>query len=293
VKRFESDRLPHPQRQAGTTGIVSILSGKGGVGKSVLAFNLAERAAAAGARVLLVDNDLNFGNIHILANAQVNYGMAQFMREELSLPEAAFRTGIGFDILASTGYADIDEDEDSSVAAGRMIEKLRREGSAYDLIIIDHPSGISKRATVAAHGSDINLLVLVPELTSISDCYGLFKYLMMANSNIDCRLVVNRVQNESEAGYIISKLGALCDRFIGATPRHAGTLCESDSYRQSVGAQSTLADLDPNSIAVKEVTLITEGLLADFGMSKNGAKTTETTKTEMINKTAALADIRE
>jgi len=67
--------------------LVSVLSGKGGVGKSILAFNLAERLAALGLRVLAVDGDVYGGNLHILANRACAVGIGEFIDRRLSLAE--------------------------------------------------------------------------------------------------------------------------------------------------------------------------------------------------------------
>ena len=68
--------------------LVSLISGKGGVGKSILAFNLAERLAASGYRILLIDGDLAFPNLHILANAAPLGGIAEYADGRLGLTEA-------------------------------------------------------------------------------------------------------------------------------------------------------------------------------------------------------------
>ena len=65
--------------------MISILSGKGGVGKTVIAFNLAERLSTAGLRVLLVDCDFACGNSHILANVRPEYGLGNYLAGQLSL----------------------------------------------------------------------------------------------------------------------------------------------------------------------------------------------------------------
>ena len=93
-----------PEPGGSNVRLVSMLSGKGGVGKSVLAFNLAERLTAAGKRVLLIDLDVDCGNLHILANQACRYGVSQLVAEELTLAEAVTPVNDKLDLLAATGH---------------------------------------------------------------------------------------------------------------------------------------------------------------------------------------------
>ena len=74
--------------------ILSVISGKGGVGKSIMAFNLSERMAAMGANILLVDGDIDFGNQHIFANLKTEYGFREFYENKLSLKKIVLERGI-------------------------------------------------------------------------------------------------------------------------------------------------------------------------------------------------------
>ena len=179
--------------------LVSLLSGKGGVGKSVLTYNLAERLAFRGHRVLLVDLDVYCGNLHILANVSFRYGVTQVVNEDLSLKEAVTFLGDNLDLLATDGRG-WPEDISSTRAAAQLAARLRNEGQQYDLILIDHPSGKCQSSTVMAAASDINLLVVVPELTSIADACGLYKHLLTTDGSLDCRLLINRPRSISVLG---------------------------------------------------------------------------------------------
>lgn len=274
------------------TKVISIISGKGGVGKSIVAFNLAERLASAGRRVLLIDADMNFGNLHILANHSGEYGLREFIRQELSLKEAASTCRHGFDLLAAGGGEIIWTDGSINPIAA-AVSRLRQEGANYDVIILDHGSGVSRAATVMAHASDISILMLVPELTSIADCYGLLKHLKAADSHIDCRLLVNRVEKAEQAQYIHTKLCAVSERFIDRIPAYLGYLTEDKCFSESIARQSTLAECSPEANAVKELTVLARRLLRTLTPESHTISDKSLKSDPEINKTAALADIRE
>ena len=273
---------------SGTTAVfVSVLSGKGGVGKSLIAFNLAERLATSGYRALVVDTDWRCGNIHILANLNCDYGLSQYAGGVLSLAEAVSSVGPGLDILPATGPIALDE-QDGIGGLARWINKLREESAAYDFVILDHSSGISDRITVLAHACDINLLVLIPELTSIADCYGLYKYLVETNDKIDCRLLLNRVGADDEVTYIQNKFFALTERFLGKVPGLLGYLPESDIFRKAVAAQTPVSALEADSIALQALNNISRTLVSEVTIS--GERETAS-KQIAINNNLETADI--
>lgn len=278
-----------PGRTRATTKLVSLLSGKGGVGKTILGFNLAERMASLGRRVLLVDADFTTGNQHILANVACDLGIAEYADQGLTLEETVTSVSDRLDLLPSIRPPEAAE-RISGRAAAILIERLRSDSSAYDVVVLDHPSGVSETATVMAHASDIDLLVVIPELTSISDCYGLLKTLLAANRSIDCRLLINRAESENEATYIYQRFAALTEKFLEQRPGYLGYLLEDKSYRLSVASQSPMGSLEPDSAAVRALTQLTEKLASALGLPQGSApKIVE----KAINNYRAAAEIEE
>ena len=262
--------------------VISVLSGKGGVGKSVLAYNLAERMSAQMSRVLLVDADLTGGNLPVLANTDADSGLERYIAKSSSLVEAVAKVSENLDLLGrSTNEPLAEMDQVAQQAA--FIKRLRFEGSGYDRVILDQSSGVTEFAAVIAGGSDINLLVLVPELTSISDCYGLFKYLHKANAQIDCRLVINRTVSDEDTQDVFSRFSALAEKFLGAAPSLAGSLPEDSLVRRAVALQQPLVAVDPQASILQELSQIDRRI--------TGSVTPNTVT--RINNLTALADIRE
>ncbi len=285
MNRLESALTRQNSQEVDGTVLISVLSGKGGVGKSVVAFNLAERLVSIGARVLLVDADFATGNIHVLANLNSEYGIAEFSDGRLSLVEAVRPFAPNLDILTSA-VAGPSGNLGSIGSAIEIARKLRRQATGYDLVILDHGSGISDPATVLANASDLNLLLLVPELTSIADCYGLFKYLKTANSAVKCALLLNRVRNEEESEYVRTKFSAVAERFLGEVPSSLGALSEDDSVRQSIAGQRPVSTVDPDCQIVRDLSAAAR-MLADRYLRSN-----TTGYKQKININAAEADTR-
>ncbi len=269
--------------------VLSILSGKGGVGKSILAFNLAYRFSTQGIRVLLVDADFANGNLHVLANVQARVGANEYLTRRLPLPEAVININDRLSLLAASWNERLAEDRNVVVTA-QFINDLRTDAAGeFDLIIVDHASGRSNQSATLAHASDLNLLVVIPELTSLTDAYGLYKFLVGLNSHLPCGLVINRTQSEDEVGYIRSKFPELTQRFLKTAPIYCGFLSESSLIRKSIANQSPWLQLDFDSASSNELidiaNRLSDMLLLDGEPGRNNPFTT-------INKVTATADIR-
>ena len=273
-------------RFTATPKLVSVLSGKGGVGKSVIALNLAERTAHLGYRTLLVDADFSCGNLHILANADPADGLDAFASGQKSLTNATVKINDNLALLARSGSGPIEALVSVSALAG-LAAGLRSQAHIYDVVVIDHGSGITTSAAVFAASSDINLLVLAPELTSIADCYGLCKYLYQSDRTIDCRLLFNRIVTDSEAEYIWTRFRAMTEQFLGQIPGLAGALPEDASVRQSVAAQSPISSVAPDSPVLRAI----ENVISNLGWIVSSQ--TAPIQTREINIVTASADIRE
>lgn len=269
--------------------IVSVLSGKGGVGKSLVTFNLAHTLAADGYRVLLVDADFSSGNLHIFGNVRCEYGIRQYIAGELSLAEATTHVSESIDLLGASLRGSLVDGIDVAQTA-ELISRLRDEATTYDYILIDHGSGVTKSATVLAHGSDVNLLVVVPELTSIADAYGLYKFLIETNPSLDCRLLVNRCQADDEAGYIREKFTALAGRFLAQAPVFIGQLSETKIARKALAVQVPLVQVEPEDVISQQLRLIARRLTA---VSATVARPAFSAPLSDDKKTTAAADIKE
>jgi flagellar biosynthesis protein FlhG len=286
VNRFDKSGRPVASPKAGRPMMVSVLSGKGGVGKSVIAYNLAERAATSGYRTLLVDADYACGNLHILANTDPADGFEKFAQGQGTLNDLAVTLNENLYLLARSSFGPIESLSSLSQIA-RCAARLRQQSNGFDLVVVDHGSGINTVATVFAGTSDRNLLVMVPELTSISDCYGLYKYLRQTDHAIDCRPLLNRVESETEAEYLWARFAAVVEQFLKETPRQAGVLPEDTAFRSSVANQQPISVVAPDSPVLQALDKIIRAL-----NSRSSAATTDSQPQE-INVLTAPADIRE
>lgn len=268
---------------AASPRIISVLSGKGGVGKSVIAFNLANELARQGAKVLLVDADFGCGNLHLLANVAAEFGIGEYASNQLTLREAVTTLTSGVDLLAATWHETLGEDRNIRFTA-QLLQRLRSDARAYNFILFDHRSGRNNQTAMMAHASDLVLLVAIPELTSLSDAYGLYKHLLSLGSSVDCGLVVNRAQSDDEAQFIAQKFDALTERFLGRSISVLATIPEDETVRRSIAAQSPLAKIDSQATVCQALTRFAT-VLVQASEFENSSLTT-------IRKDSVTADTR-
>lgn len=270
--------------QLSASRVISILSGKGGVGKSVLAIALAEQFAAMGKRVLLVDADFGCGNLHVLCNLTTGIGLKQFVLDQAELEDVTVEVRPNWRLLAGNDLGATEQLRTVSSAAA-LISRLNAEAGSFDRVIIDHGSGISDAATTIASGSDLSLVVVVPELTSISDGYGLCKYLLAQNKEMALSLVLNRCREQAEADDLTARFETLGSRFLKRIPSVVGWLPEDPVFRRSIARQLPPAELNSKSPAVQALNELARNLVGPSITSTLNLKQT-------INNAAPAADIR-
>lgn len=231
------------------------VSGKGGVGKSVLALHMARALTEQGKRVLLLDTDLGLANLHVLSNVEPNGRLEQVLSGSLRLDEAITTLDSGPDLLAA------DNGRNVSMLAGvdaahELAETLGVLNTQYDYILVDTPRGISDAAIQFCRACDKTLLVTSPEPTSITNTYAWYK---IAHAN-DVEIPTWLIANESDDPSLPSRFGDLCQRFLGHAPMWGGSIPYDPEVVRSVLMQRPLFDLCPDSPAWLSIQSITKTL---------------------------------
>lgn len=228
-----------------TSGMVSVASGKGGVGKSVISYNLA-RVLSENKRVLLVDGDFHMGNIALLANVASDFGWIDACNGMIEIENSIVKTSDRLDILPSTGAkSEITLPEITSLA--KSMARLRDMLKSYDLIIFDTASGILPQTNLILNAVDKTILITTPELTSLTDTYAIYKILITNNSNLEASLLINREDRLDDIEYIYQKFTAITDQFLKANPSYLGWIPNDEAIVDSVAVQKSVLDFAPES----------------------------------------------
>ena len=243
---------------------LSILSGKGGVGKSNIAAALSFALADFGKRVVLIDADLGMANLDILCGVNnARYNISHLIDGSRSLSEILvhFRTsqratsqnGAVALLPGGVGLKDIADLEESDME--RLFESLSGLEALSDYLIMDAGAGIHKGVLSFAYASEITILVTTPEPTSIRDAYGVIKSLGAAawetieGATSGLMLVVNMASSSREASEVAERIKLASMQFLGNAPVYLGYVLKDEAIERSVKNRRIFYRTDPDSNA--------------------------------------------
>lgn len=253
--RFLAPGEKKPEPPASGARVVCIASGKGGVGKSVLASNLATLRAQRGERVLLIDFDAGLANLHLLLGLAPRHDLGHVLDGTVPAREAVVHGpagvhllsgGVGRHALANPTRRELD----------RLFQALRPLEQEYDLVIIDHGAGISYGTVAHLAASSTLLLVTNHEVTALSDAYALYKRGTTVNEHLRVGVVLNRVPEEESAIRAWERFKAVALKFLGVHPELVGWIPQDDAVARSVQARTPVALAEPASraaVALRQV----------------------------------------
>jgi len=226
--------------------VLSLCSGKGGVGKSCVAVNVACAAAQMGRKVLLLDADLGLANVEILLGIQPRYHFGDLL-EGRSIHEVMAPGPHGIRILAGgSGIAQLQQLDDS--AKQQLIAAMDPLEDTFDTVIIDAGAGIGDNVRFFVGASHERILVVNPEPTSLTDAYATVK--VLSESGIpNVQVLVNSVQSEVEARTVFKALAQVTDQHLKTRLHFLGAIPKDGAVNQAVMARQPVIDLFPRAPA--------------------------------------------
>lgn len=244
--------------------VVVVTSGKGGVGKSSLAINLALQFRKKGKSVIIFDADFGLANIEVMFGAIPKYNLADMIFRGKGFKDIIVEgpEGIGF-ISGGSGINGLGNMNREQVQY--LVYKLKELEMLADIIIIDTGAGISDSVLEFVAASGEVVLVTTPEPTSITDSYALLKALN-ARESFDAeickiKVVANRVLNYEEGKNLFSKLEVVVTKFLKINLAFLGVIPMDMNMSKAIMQQKPISIAYPNSAGAKSVERIADGLL--------------------------------
>lgn len=227
---------------------ISILSGKGGVGKSNLALNLGFALQQKGKRVLLMDCDMGLANIDVLLGLTPKYHLQDMLLSNLPPQKVLVKLAEGYDLLpANSGllkFADIDND-----TAETLRQKINPLAAGYDYVFLDLGAGIAPTVLTFGAMTALRAVVITPEPTSLTDSYALIKVLSYKYGIKDFSVLVNQVESREEAKKTFDRINAACERFLEFSPHNLGEIRLDRFVTEAVRKQGPFVELFPHAPA--------------------------------------------
>jgi flagellar biosynthesis protein FlhG len=242
----EKSALP---REPKKTRIVTITSGKGGVGKTNMSVNMALAYARLGKKVVVMDADLGLANVNVMLNIVPKFNLYHVISKQKTMREILIETEYGISIVAgASGFskiANLNETERQN-----FIDELDTLANA-DIIIIDTSAGVSSNVLDFIAAADDAVIITTPEPTAITDAYGIIKIISteIDNLNMGLKLVVNRVRSVTEAKKVADRMISITGQFLNIKVEYLGFIYDDQAVSTAVYRQRPFMVTDPKSRA--------------------------------------------
>ena len=240
--------------------VVSVTSGKGGVGKSSIAVNLAIAMSRFGVRVLVVDADFGLANVDVMLGVTTKHDVSHFLRGERALHEII---QLGYDgvrfISGGSGVKDLLNIGEEQLTG--LLKGLVHLEVPIDFIIIDTGAGINDSVVQLVLASSETIVVTTPEPTAILDAYALVKTIVKADGSHPIHVLVNKCDNRREAQRVQAGFIEVVGRHLGKNINPMGLIMYDSNVSQSIKRQTPITVSDPGGRTSVEIEQIARALL--------------------------------
>lgn len=251
--------IKNQEEQKKTTAtVITVTSGKGGVGKSNTSVNLAIQMQNLGKRVIILDADFGLANVEVMFGIRPAFSLADLIFKNKQLKDIIAEGPRGIGVIS--GGSGIQEMANlTKYQIENLTSKLYELDQLADIIIIDTGAGISDAVMEFVINSSEVVLVATPEPTSITDAYALLKAIDRRtdfDKNRMVHMLTNRVDSDREGKELFSKLNSVVTHFLEVKIHYIGSIPQDSNVSKAVMRQIPFSIAYPNSPATKAVAEI-------------------------------------
>ena len=232
----------------GPVQVIAVTGGKGGVGKTSVAVNLATALASTGKRVMLLDGDLGLANVDVFLGLSPRHTMAHVLSGERTLEEIILESPQGVQVVpGASGVAELA----NLSAAGHLslVQAFSGLSRRVDTLVVDTSAGISHSVVQFSQAAQHVLLVVCDEPASMTDAYALVKVLSRNHAVEKFRVVANMARAPGEGERLFDKLQRVTGRFLDVTLDYIGEIPEDPYLRRAIREQRPVVAAFPSSPA--------------------------------------------
>ena len=243
------------------TRVIAITSGKGGVGKTNLAVNLAVGLQLAGQRVMLIDADIGMANVNLLMGAVTNRSLIDLLKDGVQLEDVVENGVAGVKYIS--GVAGVEAALNLNRAEQkRLHKKLGRCSEMADIIVIDTGAGLNRNVIEFVLAAEEVILITTPEPTALADAYAVIKAYTIYTDRRNIKLVVNRIREEEECDEVVEKINQTTKNFLGLSIDCLGYIYDDKAVRDAVQRQEPFLIANPDSSASRCISELVKSLLS-------------------------------
>lgn len=247
------------------TRVITITSGKGGVGKSNIAVNLAVQLSRLGKKVLIFDADIGLANVEVMFGRSPKYTLSDVIYQGKNVRDIITEgpMDIGF-VSGGSGLVEMNNLTKEQIHA--IVGKLSELDSLADFILVDTGAGISDNVMEFVIASPEVLLVITPEPSSLTDSYSLIKTLQrnpgFNYQNTMINVIANRVNSTADGQAVFDKLNSVVSKFLNWNINYLGLIPKDPVIEKAVRQQRVVSIYDPQATSSQAFAKIAESLLA-------------------------------
>lgn len=253
-----------------TTKIITVTSGKGGVGKSNFVVNLAITLQNKGKRVLIFDADLGMGNDDVLMGLYPKHNIFDIVFTGLEIKDIIVEGTNGINLIPA-GSALSNAEELNESQRNTFLKKLETLDE-YDYILMDTGAGVNKDVLSFIAASEELIIITTPEPTSLTDGYSLIKATDHYKLKAKAKIVVNKAFTQQEGEETYRKFERAVGRFLKINIEYLGCILEDKKLVQSVRQQKPFVVLFPDCDASNDIENIAMKILGQEMEASSGAK---------------------
>ena len=248
--------------------IMAVTSGKGGVGKTFVAANLAAALAQAGRRVLVLDADLGLANLDVVLNLHPKITLHDVFTGKSSLADAVLPAPGGFHVLLA-GSGMVEYSRMTPEVRDQLQKVIAEVAPRFDHVLLDTGAGISDVVLYTVSLAGDVLVVVTPEPTSLTDAYATIKVLATTQGRRKVHLLVNQTRKIGEGRAVRQQLQQVLDRYVNPNLDGAvrlellGEVPSDPAVREAVQRRQLLLETFPGTPAAKALVAAASRLLAD------------------------------
>ena len=258
------DTVPQNRHGLGhaRTRVISITSGKGGVGKTSVVTNMALQFAKEGRKVLILDGDLGMANVDIMFNVRATRHILDVVKGEASLQDILVEVAPNITLIPG-GSGVFDLQNLSVYEKQALLNEVSGLGADYDVMLIDTAPGIDDNVLYLNSAAQEICVVVTPEPASVTDSYALIKVLNQRCRENRFSIICNQVKDEADGKKLFARLDQVASQFLFVSLDYKGSIPNDPNLRQSTRAQQLVTRAYPDSISSRAIRELATNIMGD------------------------------
>ncbi|MBU3126629.1 MinD/ParA family protein [Clostridium tagluense] len=234
--------------------IITVTSGKGGVGKSNIVVNLSIALQKMGRKVMIFDADIGMGNDDIIMGCSSRYNVFDVISNGKEIEDVVINGPFGVKLLPG-GSAIMKVEDLTEIQRNVFLNKLTAL-TGLDYIIMDTGAGVNKSVLGFIACCEDLIIVTTPEPTSLTDAYSLLKAVKHFKIKDSAKVIVNRSLDNNEANMTFNKFNNAVTKFLDMKLEYLGKIGEDKKLAYAVRAQQPVIVSYPTSESARDINNI-------------------------------------